>query len=330
VSDIPQDPQQTVQLDPVAREFADASANPPFAYDLDPNENRTRLDRLQQPDAPRPHADVRDLTIDGPEGSVPVRMVRPDASAGSLPVILYLHGGGWCAGSPDSHDRLIRELSVGVGAAVIYPDYTLTPHAQYPTALEECYAAARWVALQGRAEGLDHTRMAVAGDSAGGNMAAALTLLAKQRREFSFVHQVLFYPVTDATFDTSSYHQFATGYFLRRDVMQWYWAQYAPDPVRRKEITASPLRAGIEQLRDLPPALVVTAEADVLRDEGEAYAARLRDAGVDTTSLRCKGTIHGFVMLDALRDTGAAREAMTATFDALRRALRTGPGHQTA
>lgn len=309
---------ESVELDPVAKAMADATANPPFAYDLDPAAGRERLDRIQSPDAPRPPADIDDLTVDGPSGTVPVRVVRPEGSTGSLPVILFLHGGGWSSGSPTSHDRLIRELAVQVGAAVVYPDYTLTPHAQYPTALEECYAAARWVAHQPT---LDHTRMAVAGDSAGGNMAAALTLLAKQRRDVSFRHQVLFYPVTDANFDTPSYHRFATGHFLRRDVMQWYWDQYAPDPARRAEITASPLRAELEDLRDLPPALVVTAEADVLRDEGEAYAARLREADVPTTTLRCRGTIHGFVMFDAMRDTDATREAMRTTVDTLRTAL---------
>jgi acetyl esterase len=308
----------SVELDPVARAMAAATAHPPFAYDLDPAAARERLDRLQTPAAPRPPADIEDLSVDGASGPVPVRVVRPAGSAGSLPVILFLHGGGWTSGSPTSHDRLIRELAAQVGAAVVYPDYTLAPHAQYPTALEECYAVARWVTHQST---LDHTRMAVAGDSAGGNMAAALTLLAKQRRDVSFVHQVLFYPVTNAEFDTPSYHQFATGYFLRRDVMQWYWDQYAPDPAQRAEITASPLRAGIDDLRGLPPALVVVAEADVLRDEGEAYAARLREAGVPTTSLRCPSTIHGFMMFDAMRDTDATREAMRTTVDALRTAL---------
>jgi acetyl esterase len=307
-----------VELDPVAQAMAAATAHPPFAYDLDPAAGRERLDRVQQPDAPRPPAGVEDVAVDGPSGPVPVRVVRPSGSTGSLPVILFLHGGGWASGSPTSHDRLIRELAAQVGAAVVYPDYTLTPHAQYPTALEECYAVARWITYQST---LDHTRMAVAGDSAGGNLAAALTLLAKQRRDVSFVHQVLFYPVTDANFDTPSYRQFATGYFLRRDVMQWYWDQYAPDPAQRAEITASPLRAELEDLRGLPPALVVTAEADVLRDEGEAYAARLREAGVPTTALRCRGTIHGFVMFDAMRDTDATRDAMCTTVGTLRNAL---------
>lgn len=308
-----------VELDPVAREVAEASAKPPFAYDLDPVANRERLDRMQQPEAPRPPADIEDLTVHAPSGPVPVRIVRPQGTADILPVILYLHGGGWTSGSPTSHDRLIRELATRVRAAVVYPDYTLSPHARYPTALEECYAVARWIRGQST---LDHTAMAVAGDSAGGNMATALTLLAKRRGDVSFVQQVLFYPVTDAEFDSPSYHEFATGYFLRRDVMQWYWDQYAPDPAARAEITASPLRATVEDLRDLPPALVVTAEADVLRDQGEAYAALLREAGVPVATLRCRGTIHGFVTFDAFRDTDAARQALSTTVDMMLAALR--------
>jgi acetyl esterase/lipase len=312
----------SIELDPAARAIAEATARPPFPYDLGPAERRVRLDKIQQPDAPRPGADIRDLTVEGPRGPVPVRVLRPEGATGALPVILFLHGGGWTAGTVTSHDRLVRELAAGVEAAVVYPDYTLTPHARYPTALQECYTVTRWIAVQGSSEGLDSTRIAVAGDSAGGNLAAALTLLA--RDEITFAHQVLLYPVTDANFDTGSYREFATGLFLRRDVMQWYWDEYAPDPAQRSEITVSPLRASLEQLRGLPPALVVTAEADVLRDEGEAYAARLREAGVPVTSSRCEGTIHGFMMFDALRDTEAARQALDMTIMALRRALGTG------
>ena len=180
-------------------------------------------------------------------------------------------------GNAHTHDRLIRELAVGANAAVVFPNYSLSPEAKYPTAIEESYAVAAWVAQHGAEQDLDPTRIAIAGDSVGGNMTAALTLLAKQRGDVSFVQQVLFYPVTDASFDTESYHQFAEGYFLRRDAMQWFWDQYTTDPAQRAEITASPLRASLDELAGLPPALVITGEADVLRDEGEAYAAKLRD-----------------------------------------------------
>ncbi|WP_159052420.1 alpha/beta hydrolase, partial [Streptomyces longwoodensis] len=170
-------------------------------------------------------------------------------------------------------------------------------------------------------QGLDATRLAVAGDSVGGNMSAALTLMAKERGDVPLVQQVLFYPVTDASFDTPSYHQFATGYFLRRDAMQWFWDQYTTDEAERAEITASPLRATVEQLTGLPPALVITGEADVLRDEGEAYANKLRTAGVPVTAVRYQGVIHDFVMLNALRETHAAEAAITQAVTTLRTAL---------
>jgi acetyl esterase len=177
------------------------------------------------------------------------------------------------------------------------------------------------VVTHGAGKDLDGSRLAVVGDSVGGNMSAALTLLAKERGDVRFVQQVLFYPVTDANFDTPSYHQFAEGYFLRRDGMQWFWDQYTTDPAQRAEITASPLRASLEQLAGLPPALVITGEADVLRDEGEAYAAKLRAAGVPVTAVRYQGIIHDFVMLNALRETHAADAAITQAVATLRTAL---------
>jgi acetyl esterase len=228
----------------------------------------------------------------------------------ALPVIVYIHGAGWVFGNSQTHDRLIRELSVGAQAAVVFPNYSLSPEAQYPTAIEECYAVVKWMAEEAGQHGFDGKRIAVAGDSVGGNMTAAVTLLAKERRGPNICQQLLFYPVTDANFDTESYHQFATGYFLRRDAMMWFWDQYLPDLEKRNEITASPLRATTEQLRGLPRALVITAEADVLRDEGEAYANQLRQAGVPVTAARFQGIIHDFVMLNALANTNAARGAM--------------------
>ena len=184
---------------------------------------------------------------------------------------------------------------VGTGAAVVFPEYDRSPEARYPVAIEQNYAVAQWVVEDGAAEDLDATRFAVAGDSVGGNMAAALTLMAKDRSAPKLAAQVLLYPVTDATFDTPSYEQFAEGYYLRRDAMPWFWDQYTTDESQRNEITASPLRATGEQLTGRPPALVITAEADVLRDEGEAYANKLRDAGVPVTAVRYQGIIHDFV-----------------------------------
>src|SRR5207249_4279680 len=194
--------------------------------------------------------------------------------------------------------------------AVVFPNYRLSPEAKYPAAIEDSYAAAKWVGRHGAEYGLDPRRLAVAGDSVGGNMTAAVTLMAKERGGPRIRQQLLFYPVTDASFDTASYHQFATGYFLRRDAMMWFWDQYTSDPKERAEITASPLRATQDQLRGLPRALVITAEADVLRDEGEAYANKLREAGVRVTAARFQGIIHDFVMLNALANTAAARGAL--------------------
>jgi acetyl esterase len=207
---------------------------------------------------------------------------------------------------------------------VVFPDYSLSPEAKYPTALEECYAVASWVAHHGAGHGLDPGRMAVAGDSVGGTMAIAVSMLAAERHGAAFRQQVLFYPVTDASFDTGSYQEFATGYFLRRDAMQWFWDQYIPDPAQRSQATASPLRATLRELASLPLTLVITAEADVLRDEGEAFASRLREAGVPVTAVRFQGIIHDFVMLNALSETQAARAALILATGVLRQSLGTG------
>jgi acetyl esterase len=228
-----------------------------------------------------------------------------------LPVIVYIHGAGWVFGNQHTHDRLIRELAIGVQAVVVFPNYSLSPEVKYPTAIEQSYAVLKWVAEHGPTRGLDPARIAVAGDSVGGNMTAAVTLMNKERGGPVIQRQLLFYPVTDAAFETESYHQFAEGYHLRRDAMMWFWDQYTTNPGERNEITASPLRASKEQLKGLPPALIITAEADVLRDEGEVYANKLREAGVAVTSVRFQGTIHDFVMLNALENTQATRGAMT-------------------
>jgi acetyl esterase len=297
-------------LETAAVEFAAATANPPYLFDLGPEAGRKVVDEVQSGDIAKPSVREEWVTVPAPVGDVRVRIVTPPDASGPLPVILYIHGAGWVFGNAHTHDRLVRELSVKAGAAVVFPDYALSPEARYPVAIEQNYATARWITAHGAEHGLDASRLAVAGDSVGGNMAAALTLQAKERGDVTVSAQVLFYPVTDASFDTPSYHQFATGYFLRRDAMQWFWDQYTTDPAQRAEITASPLRATAEQLAGLPPALVITAEADVLRDEGEAYAAKLRAAGVPVTAVRYQGIIHDFVMLNALRGTHAAEGAI--------------------
>ncbi|MGW6872002.1 alpha/beta hydrolase [Streptomyces xanthophaeus] len=315
-------PNQPV-LEPAAQAFADATAQPPFLYQIPVADGRKAVDDVQSGEGVTlPAVDEEWVTVQGgPTGEVRTRIVRPRGAVGPLPVILYIHGAGWVFGNARTHDRLVRELAVGAGAAVVFPEYDLSPEARYPVAIEQNYAVAQWAAREGHHKDLDGARTAIAGDSVGGNMSAALTLMAKQRGDVRFLHQVLFYPVTDAAFDTGSYRQFAEGYFLRREAMQWFWDQYTTDEAERAEVTASPLRATTEQLTGLPPALVVTAEADVLRDEGEAYAAKLRAAGVPVTSLRVLGTIHDFVMLDPLRETHAAALAIGLAADTLRKAL---------
>jgi acetyl esterase len=304
-------------LESAAAEFAAATAQPPFLFEIAPEEGRKAVDDVQSGVVDKPEVDEHRVELDG----FKVRVVKPAGTTGELPVILYIHGAGWVFGNAHTHDRLVRELAVGAGAAVVFPDYSLSPEARYPVAIDQNYATARWIVANGEEYGLDASRVAVAGDSVGGNMAAALTLQAKERGDVALKAQVLFYPVTDASFDTDSYLQFAEGYFLRRDGMQWFWDQYTTNPLERAEITASPLRATVEQLAGLPPALVITAEADVLRDEGEAYADKLREAGVPVTAVRYAGVIHDFVMLNALRGTNAAEAAINQASAFLRAAL---------
>jgi acetyl esterase len=311
-------------LELAAQAFAEATANPPFLFEMPAAEGRKAVDEVQSGEIGKPEIDEEWVTVaGGPTGQVKVRIVKPRGATEPLPVIVYIHGAGWVFGNAHTHDRLVRELAVGVGAAVVFPEYDLSPEARYPVAIEQNYTAARWVESDGAGKGLDASRIAVAGDSVGGNMSAALTLMAKERGGPELAAQVLFYPVTDASFDTDSYHQFAEGYFLRRDGMQWFWDQYTTDEAQRNEITASPLRASLEQLAGLPPALVITGEADVLRDEGEAYANKLREAGVPVTAVRYQGIIHDFVMLNALRETKAAEAAIKHAVDFLSDALGT-------
>ncbi|MFD3928709.1 alpha/beta hydrolase [Streptomyces sp. NPDC058614] len=313
-----------VVLEPAAAAFAEATAKPPFLFQLPPAEGRKALDELQSGDIAKPDIDEEWVTVPGgPTGQVRARIVRPAGASGTLPVIIYIHGAGWVFGNAHTHDRLVRELAVGAQAAVVFPEYDLSPEARYPVAIEQNYTVAQWIVAEGASKGLDTSRIAVVGDSVGGNMSAALTLMAKDRGDVPLVQQVLFYPVTDAAFDNGSYHQFATDYYLRRDGMQWFWDQYTTDEKQRAEITASPLRATTEQLTGLPPALVITGEADVLRDEGEAYAAKLREAGVAVTAVRYQGIIHDFVMVDALRETHAAGAAIAQAISTLRTALGT-------
>lgn len=302
---------KNISLEPAAQAFAEATSEPPFLYQLPPEEGRKAVDEVQDEEIHKPEIDEEWITVTGgPTGEVPTRIVRPAGSTGVLPVVLYTHGAGWVFGDAHTHDRLVRDLAVGTGAAVVFPEYVRAPDVQYPSQNEQSYAVAQWIVQHGAEHNLDPERVAISGDSVGGNMAIALNIMGNERGDVSFKGAALFYPVTDANFETESYREFAEGYFLARDGMKWFWDQYTTDEDARNEITASPLRASEEELAFFPPTLVITAEADVLRDEGEAFAAKLRRAGVQVTQVRYGGIIHDFVMVNSMHDTPQAVAAV--------------------
>jgi acetyl esterase/lipase len=309
-------------LEPEAQKMADATSQPPFFYEMTPEQARKVLDDVQSLPTPMLDVDEKWIVVPAPVGDVRVRIVKPAASTGLLPAVLYIHGGGWVLGNAGTHDRLVRDLAVGVNAAVVFVEYDRSPEAQYPVAIEQAYATAQWITVHGAEEGIDASRMAVAGDSVGGNMTAAVAIMAKQRGDVTFCHQSLYYPVTDAAQDTDSYVEFADGPFLLAKSMAWFWDAYLPDESKRGEITASPLRATLENLAGLPEAFVIVDENDVLRDEGEAYARKLIEAGVRTTTVRYNATIHDFMMLNPLRSSAASTGAIEQAVHILRRALR--------
>lgn len=302
---------ERISLEKAAIEFSDANAPHPRIYELPPEEGRALLEKVQESPVDKLPVDIEDLTVDtGQWGSINVRFVRPEGNTDKLPVIFYIHGAGWVFGSAQTHDKLIRELAVRTNSVVVFPEYSRSPEAKYPTAIEQSYAVLQKLSELAESKGLDLSELAVAGDSVGGNMATVMTILTKERQGLPIQKQLLFYPVTDANFTTDSYQEFAENYFLTKEGMKWFWDQYTTDESERSEITASPLRATSEELTDLPPALILTGETDVLRDEGEAYARKLRDAGVAVTQVRFQGMIHDFVMVNSLDQTNATRAAM--------------------
>lgn len=254
--------------------------------------------------------EVSEKTIQQDGLSVKLHIVRPAGVKSTLPVFMFFHGGGWVLGDYPTHERLVHDLVTGSGAVAVFVDYTPSPEAHYPVAINEAYAATRWVAAHGKEINVDGKRLAVAGNSVGGNMAAAVALMAKDKGGPAIRLQVLLWPVTDANFETGSYQQFADKRFLTRNMMKWFWDNYTTDAAKRNEIYASPLRATTAQLKGLPPALVQTAENDVLRDEGEAYARKMDEAGVNVTLVRYAGTIHDYGLLNALANTTQTRSAM--------------------
>jgi acetyl esterase/lipase len=318
--------QSQIVLEPSAQGIVDATSTAPFLYELEPAQARKVLDDLQAAPIEKLPIEEEWITVPAAVGDVPVRIVKPATSAGPLPVIVYMHGGGWILGNAGTHDRLVRELAVGARAALLFVEYPNSPEAHYPVAIEQGYATAQWAIREAAAKGLDASRMAVAGESVGGDMAAALTLMAKDRGDVTFVHTSMYYPVTDAAMDTDSYDEFAEGYYLTRKAMEWFWDAYTTNPAERAEIYASPNQATTEQLKGLPPTLLLVDEVDPLRDEGEAYAAKLRAAGVPVTTVRYDGVVHDFMLLNAMSESRATRAAIAQATAHLRAALGTGEG----
>ena len=306
-------------LEPTTQAFIDSLKGPPLSH-LSPDEAHKVLTDLQSQPIELQEANIEDTVWPiGPTGETRIRIVRPASARGTevLPVILYTHGGGWVLGDKITHDRLVREIANGVGATVIFVDYVNAPEAKYPTQQEQAYASLLHIVEHADELRVDPSRLAIVGDSVGGHMAALVTLMAKQRKGPKICFQVLFYPVTDAISDNDSYRRFANGPWLTADSARFFFDQ---EGLTGNETDAWPLRVSIEDLRGLPDALVIVDD-DILRDEGEAYADRLAQAGVRVTSVRYNETIHDFVMLNPLANTPATRGAIEQAIDALKTAL---------
>src|SRR5713101_919245 len=316
--------QKTPILEPKTQAFVDAlnaQGGRPL-YELSYADARKVLEDAQAIEVRKLPADVEDTVLPvGPTGDVAVRIYRPKGAKAPLPVVVYFHGGGWVLGSKHTHDRLLRELVTGTHAAFVFVNYTPSPEAQFPVPIEQDYAATKYIAEHGKELGLDSSRLAVAGDSVGGNMVAVVTQLAKERKGPAIRCQVLFYPVTDSSLSQKSYEEFADGPWLTKRAMEWFWDAYAPNKEDRKKTKASPLSATVEQLKGLPPALLIVDENDILRDEGEAYARKLIQSGVDVTAVRVLATHHDFALLNALADTPATKATVLLASQKLAEAL---------
>jgi len=271
-------------------------------------------------DLPKADVSVRTITAEGQ--TVKLVIVRPPGVGVMLPAFMFFHGGGWVLGDFATHERFVRDLVTESGVTAVFVEYDRSPEARYPVAINQAYAATKWVAAHGGEIGVDGRRLAVVGNSVGGNMAAVVSLMAKDRGTPDIVFQLLFWPVTDARFDTPSYEQFADGHFLTRNMMRWFWDNYTTDQRERQDVYASPLQASLERLKGVAPALVQTAGMDVLRDEGEAFARKLDRAGVDVTATRYNGLIHDYGLLNALSRVPGVRSALLHAAAELKKRLR--------
>ena len=290
---------------------------------LKPEEARKVLEGAQKvPGLKLPDCEVTQKTITSSGEEIQLYIIRPPGTSGKkIPVFMFFHGGGWVIGDFATHERLVRDLVIESGFACVFVEYDRSPEARYPKALNQCYEATRWVAEHGDEITVDGSRLAVAGNSVGGNLAAAVALKSKMNKGPRISFQYLMWPVTDANFDTSSYGQFENGFFLTRNMMKWFWDSYIENPSERNEIYASPLKATFAELKDLPPALFQMAECDVLRDEGEAYARKLDEAGVEVTMTRYLGMIHDFGLLNPLAQIPEVKSALLQAGQEMKRHL---------
>lgn len=277
---------------------------------LSPQQAREVLIGAQK-GAALPAAEVSEKTITALGKPLTLTIVKPVGATGKLPVFMFFHGGGWVLGDFPTHERLVRDLVNESGAAAVFVNYTPSPEAHFPLAITQAYEATKWVAEHGDEIGVDGSRLALAGNSVGGNMVAAVALQAKRNHTPAIRYDVMLWPVTDARFDTASYEQYQNGYFLSRNMMKWFWDNYTTRDADRNNILASPLRATTEELKGLPPTLIQTAELDVLRDEGEAFGRKLDAAGVPVTVTRYNGMIHDYGLLNALSQEPAVRTAIS-------------------
>ena len=290
---------------------------------MTPPAARVLLQRLQSSiELDLPEAVVAERTISSDGRTVKLVVVRPAGAIGTPPVFMFFHGGGWVLGDFPTHERLVRDLVAGSGATAVFVEYDRSPEARYPVAINQAYAATSWVAAHGHEIGVDGDRLAVAGNGVGGNMAAVIALMAKDRGRPNLRCQVLLWPVTNAAFDTASYDEFAEGYFFTRNMMKGFWDSYTTEPRERQDVYVSPLQASRARLEGLGPALIQTAEMDILRDEGEAYARKLDQAGVDVTSTRYNGLIHEYGLLNAISQVAGVRSAMLQASAELAKRLR--------
>ncbi len=289
---------------------------------LSPGEARAVLENLQKSvTVPLAPADISEKTISVDGRPLTLTIVRPAGAKGILPVFMFFHGGGWVLGDFPTHERFVRDLVAASGAVAVFPNYTRSPEARYPTAINQMYGATKWVAEHAAEIQVDGARLAVVGNSVGGNAAGVIPLIAKNKGGPAIRFQVMMWPVTDANFETDSYKELAEGHFLTRNMMKWFWDNYAPDIRQRQEIYASPLRATIEQLKGLPPALIQVAENDVLRVEGEAYARKLDAAGVEVTHVRYDGLIHDWGLLNPISQLPGVRASLLQVGAALKKRL---------